>query len=357
MKRDYYEVLGVSRDASLEEIKKAYRKLAMKYHPDRNPGNKEAEEKFKEIAEAYAVLADPEKRAQYDRFGHRGVGQQVQVDFSSDIFSDFADLLGGFFDLGDLFGSPWGRRSSSRAQPRPQKGEDIRYDLTISLEEAYKGKELALKVPRLETCKRCGGSGNEPGAKPVTCQLCGGRGQISYQHGFFAVAKTCPQCKGAGKYYQDPCRDCQGKGLVEAVHSMKVKIPAGVDDGMIIRVAGEGEGGRYGGRQGDLYIVVHVKSHPVFRREGDDLHQDITISMVEAALGTQIELETLSGKQKLKIPPGTQPGTQLRLRGQGMPRLKRGGKGDLYAHVHVRIPRKLNAHQKKLLEELAQSLD
>ena len=352
MKRDYYEVLGVPREASLDDIKKAYRKLALKHHPDRNQGDKEAEEKFKEAAEAYSVLSDTEKREKYDRFGHSGVGSQGFQDFDPTVFGDFADILGDFFGFGDLFGS---RRRSS--EPRAQRGQDIQYDVEINFREAYEGTSMRLKIPRREACGRCGGKGHEPGSKPITCSVCGGRGQMQYRQGFFMVSRSCPQCQGAGRFYEDKCTECGGRALVEKERTIEVKVPPGVDNGTVIRLGGKGEGGTLGGRSGDLYVVVHIKSHEHFEREAENLNVDLPITMVDAALGTDVEIETMEGKRKLKIPPGTQPGTILRLRGEGMPRLKGGGKGDLYVHVKIEIPKKLSAKEKKLLKELGSSLE
>ncbi|MGC8916334.1 MAG: molecular chaperone DnaJ [Thermoanaerobaculum sp.] len=342
-KRDYYEVLGVGRNATQEEIKKAYRRLALQYHPDKNPGNKEAEEKFKEAAEAYAVLSDPEKRAHYDRFGHAGVGEQPFTGFSPDIFADFADILGSFFGFEGVFG----RRSSG-----PQRGADLRTVVRVSFEEMASGVEKVLSVPREENCPTCGGSGAAPGSRPVTCTVCGGRGQVRLSQGFFSLVRTCPQCDGAGRVITSPCRDCRGSGRVERRREVRFSIPAGVESGTRLRLVGQGEEGVRGGPPGDLYVEIHVEPHEVFVRQGADLHVEVEVSAFQAALGGDIEVPTLSGPQTVRLPEGSQPGDTVVLRGQGLPRVGRGGHGDLVVHLKVVVPRKLTARQRQLLREL-----
>lgn len=352
-KRDYYEVLGVERDATDQEIKSSYRKMAMRYHPDKNPGNKEAEEKFKEAAEAYSVLSDSQKRTQYDHFGHQamnGFGGGFSG-FDPTIFSEFSDILGDFFGFGDVFGTggPGRRRSAS------QRGADLRYDLQISFEEAAFGVKTKIRVPRLEVCKECGGSGAQKGSGPTTCAQCQGRGQVRYQQGFFSISRTCGQCRGTGQVINNPCRQCRGEGRVQSEKTLEVKIPAGVDNGSRLRISGEGEGGAYGGAAGDLYVVVYVKEHPYFEREGSDLHCVIPISVTQAALGSEIKVPTLDGTEEtLKIPEGTQAGATFRIRGKGIPFLNGRGRGDLFVTTRVTIPQKLSREQRRLLEQLAE---
>lgn len=353
-KRDYYEVLGVSREASDQEIKSAYRKLALQHHPDRNPGDQEAsEERFKEITEAYGVLADSDKRAAYDRFGFAGVGGMGggAPDFSSTVFSGFEDLFGSFFDLEDLFGRGRPRRS------RAERGADLRYELEIAFEEAASGLDTKIKIPRSETCSSCRGSGSANGTQPTNCPACGGRGQVRYSQGFFTVSRTCPQCGGIGQINRNPCPDCRGDGCVRREKVLGIKIPPGVDDGTRLRVSGEGEGGRHGGPPGDLYVILKVRPHAYFERRGDDLFVKIPVSITQAALGTEIKVPTLNGQQKMKIPDGTQPGAVFRLRGHGMPVLNSRGKGDLYVHVDVTVPARLSRDQRRILESLAPSVE
>jgi len=345
VKRDYYEVLGVQREASDQEIKSAYRKLALQFHPDRNPNNPDAEEKFKECSEAYAVLADGDKRAAYDRFGHAGVGGGA-AGFDSTVFQDFHDIFGDFFGFSDLFGGGGRRRS------RSQRGADLREDVTLEFEEAVFGSETKVSVRRHETCEECGGSGAAPGKAPVTCRSCAGQGQVRYQQGFFSIARTCPTCQGTGSVITDPCAKCKGQGRLLRQKTIDAKVPAGVEDGTRIRFAGLGESGFYGGPAGDLYVVLHVKEHSFFEREGNDLHCVMPISFAQAALGAEITVPTLEGDQVLKVPEGTQSGTTLRIRGKGVPVLNSRGKGDLYVEVRVQTPSKLNKRQKELLEEL-----
>jgi len=346
-KRDYYEVLGVERTAAVDDIKKAYRRLALKYHPDKNPGDAEAEEKFKEAAEAYGVLSDEEKRARYDRFGHQGVGQGGGG-FDPNQFADFGDILGDLFGFGDLFGTSRRQRST-----RAARGNDLRYDLTLTFEEAVFGKDVTLEIPRTATCATCSGSGAKPGTQPVTCSGCGGRGQIRYSQGFFAVARTCPQCGGAGKVIKDPCATCNGAGRVREERSISVKVPAGVDDGSRLRVGGEGEAGMNGGPSGDLYVFISVREHPKFTRRDYDIHSEEPISVTRATLGGDVNVDTLDGRETLRIPPGSQPGQVFRLRGKGVQFLDGSGRGDHYVHVNVRIPSSLSDEQRALYEQLA----
>jgi molecular chaperone DnaJ len=344
-KRDYYEVLGIERGASIEEIKKAYRKLALKYHPDKNPNNPEAEEKFKEAAEAYGVLSDTEKRAQYDRYGHAGMGGMGGFDPNQ--FADFGDILGDIFGFGDFFGT--GRRRTNR----PARGNDLRYDLELSFEDAVFGKEVTLQVPRVVTCTKCEGSGAKKGTNPVTCTGCGGRGQVRYSQGFFAVARTCPQCGGAGKVIKDPCAQCNGAGRTREEKKISVKVPAGVDDGSRLRVAGEGESGWNGGPAGDLYVFITVRDHPKFTRRDYDIHSEQSVSFTQAALGGEAKIETIDGVESLKIPAGTQPNQVFRLKNKGVSFIDGTGRGDHYVHVTVRVPTSLTDEQRRLLQQLA----
>lgn len=353
-KRDYYEVLGVGRGATDQEIKSAYRKLALQHHPDRNPDRKEeSEERFKEITEAYSVLADADKRAAYDRFGFAGVGGAGAgaPDFSSTIFSGFEDLFGSFFDLEDLFGRGHGR------QARAARGADLRYELELSFTEAAAGLDTKIKIPRSETCPSCHGSGSRNGSQLANCPACGGRGQVRYSQGFFSVSRTCPQCGGMGQVNRDPCPDCVGEGRVRREKVLGIKIPAGVDDGTRLRISGEGEAGRHSGPPGDLYVVLKVRPHPYFERRGDDLYVKIPLSITQAALGAEIKVPTLHGTQKMKIPEGTQPGAIFRLRGHGMPVLNGRGRGDLYVHIDVVIPSRLSREQRRALETLAPTVN
>jgi molecular chaperone DnaJ len=347
-KRDYYEILGVSRAASDVEIKSAYRKLAMQYHPDRNPNNPDAEEKFKECSEAYAVLADQDKRARYDRFGHAGVaGAAGAAGFDPTVFQDFGDIFGDFFGFGDLFGGG----ASGRGRSRAQRGADLREDLTLEFDEAVFGTETQVTVRRHEACQDCKGSGAAPGKAPVACRTCGGRGQVRYQQGFFSIARTCTTCQGTGSVITDPCPKCKGEGRTLTQKKIQVNIPAGVEDGTRIRYASVGEAGYFGGPPGDLYIVLHVKEHPFFEREGNDLRCVIPISFSQAALGTEIKVPTIDGEHLLKVPDGTQSGTTFRVRNKGVPVLNGHGKGDLFVEVRVQVPSKLNKRQRELLQE------
>jgi molecular chaperone DnaJ len=345
-KRDYYEVLGLPKTATLDEVKKAYRKLAVKFHPDKNPGDAEAEEKFKEAAEAYGVLSDEEKRARYDRHGHQGMSGMGGFDPNQ--FADFGDILGDLFGFGDFFGNR-GRRGGTRAA----RGNDLRYDLQLDFMDAVFGKEVSINVPRVITCATCSGSGAKPGTQPVTCTGCAGRGQIRYSQGFFAVSRTCPQCGGAGKVIKDPCVSCGGAGRQREEKKIQVKVPAGVDDGSRLRVAGEGESGFNGGPSGDLYVFISVREHPKFQRRDYDVHAEQAVSYTQAALGGDLKVQTIDGEEPLKIPAGTQPNQVFRLRNKGVPFIDGSGRGDHYVHVAVRIPQSLNPEQRELLEKLA----
>jgi len=351
-KRDYYEVLGVSKGATDQEIKSAYRKLALKHHPDRNPGDKKAEEQFKEAAEAYAVLADTDKRHMYDRFGHAGLGGAATGGFDPNVFTGFEDILGGLgdvFGFGDIFGG--GRRRGG-----PQRGADLRYDLEISFEESARGSETALQIPRQEACETCKGTGAAEGSKPSTCPQCKGRGQLHYQQGFFTVARTCGQCRGTGSIIAKPCGTCRGVGRVQKERKLTVRIPAGISTGQRMRLTGEGEAGPGGGPPGDLYVVVHVQDHAFFRRDGNDLVCELPVPFTTLALGGDIRVPTLNGAEPVAIPQGTQTGATFRLKGHGMPDVGGRGVGDLHVIVKGLTPRKLNKEQRKLLEQLAATM-
>jgi molecular chaperone DnaJ len=353
-KRDYYAVLGLGRNAAEQEIKSAYRKLALQFHPDRNPDNPEAAgEKFKEITEAYSVLIDSQKRAAYDRFGHAGVSGAggFTPDFSSTIFADFEDIFGDFFGFGDIFGRARGARRT-----RAERGADLRYDLEISFEEAAAGLDTKIKIPRWELCSACGGRGSRKGTEPEVCRSCGGRGQIRHQQGFFTLTRTCSECHGTGRVIRDLCPECQGEGRERREKVLGIKIPAGVEDGMRLRVSGEGDAGFKGGGPGDLYVVLRVRDHPYFERRGNDLYCTIPISIPQAALGTELIVPTLRGQQRLRVPEGTQTGSVFCIRGKGLPSLDGRGQGDLYVSVHVVIPSKLSREQRRLLDALMGSL-
>jgi molecular chaperone DnaJ len=350
-KRDYYEVLAVSRTATEQEIKSAYRRLAVKYHPDKNPNDASAEEKFKEAAEAYSVLSDAEQRRRYDRFGHAGVSSSAGAGtWGAPGFGGIEDILGDLFGFGDVFGGRGGGARRSAAQ----RGADLRYDLEIKLEDAANGMTAQLRIPRLETCETCKGSGAAEGSQPETCTTCAGSGQVRYQQGFFSVARTCHVCRGAGRVIKNPCADCKGSGRVEREKQLEVKIPAGVETGSRLRVTGEGESGTQGGPAGDLYVVIHVAEHDQFERQGSNLYEAVPITFAQAALGADITVKTLDGEEKLKIPMGTQTGTVFRLRGKGMPVLGGRGRGDLFVSATVMTPTTLTREQRKLLEQLAE---
>jgi len=351
-KRDYYEVLAVGRTATDQEIKSAYRKLALKYHPDRNPGSHDAEEKFKEAAEAYAVLADADKRAAYDRYGHQGVGGGASGGFDPTVFAGFEDILGGLgdvFGFGDIFGG--GRRRGG-----PQRGADLRYDLEIGFVESASGLDTTIQIPRLEPCGGCNGTGAAPGTKPARCPQCQGRGQLRYQQGFFVVSRTCGQCGGSGHVITNPCSTCRGTGQVTRDRKLTVKVPAGIANGQRLRLTGEGEVGPQGGPPGDLYVVVQVQDHEFFRREADDLYCEVGVNFPTLVLGGEIRVPTLDGDDALRIPEGTEAGTVFRLRGKGMPSVTGRGHGDLHVLVQPRTPRKLTKEQRAALEHLAQVL-
>lgn len=347
-KRDYYEVLGVPRNAPEAEIKKAYRRLAMKYHPDRNPDDKTAEASFKEAKEAYEVLADAQKRSAYDHFGHAGVDPSAGAGaggFQGGAgAASFADIFGDVF--GDIFGGG-ARRGGSQVY----RGADLRYNLELSLEEAVRGTEVRIRVPTWIRCEPCSGTGAKPGTSATTCATCGGHGQVRMQQGFFSIQQTCPTCRGAGKVIKQPCADCQGQGRVRDTKTLSVKVPAGVDEGDQIRLAGEGEAGESGGPPGDLYVLIRLKPHPLFKREQDDLYCDIPMSFAVAALGGEVEVPTLDGRANLKIPPETQSDKVFRLRGKGVKNVRSGQVGDLYCRVSIETPVKLTKRQKELLEE------
>jgi len=343
-KRDYYEVLGINRDAGADEVKKAYRKLAMKHHPDRDQGNQGAADKFKEISEAYEVLSDAQKKAAYDRYGHAGVEQNVGGGPGTQGFDGFADAFSDIF--GDIFsGSRGGGRSNV------YRGADLRYNLEITLEEAARGADKTIRIPTIEECETCHGTGAKPGTQPQTCSTCGGAGQVRIQQGFFSIQQTCPKCHGTGRIIPDPCKSCGGAGRVKSHKTLEVKIPAGIDEGMRLRHAGHGEPGVNGGPAGDLYVEIRIRSHAVFKREGDDLHCEMPISFTTAALGGEIEIPTLEGMARLKIPAETQSGRAFRLRGKGIRNVRSHAQGDLMCHVLVETPVKLTERQRELLKE------
>ncbi len=349
-KRDYYEVLGVEKSVGAEEIKKAYRKLAVKYHPDKNPGDKTAEDQFKELGEAYEVLCDPQKRAAYDTYGHaafdRRAGGFARGGFH-DPFDVFREVFGGGSIFEDLFGG-------GRSDPtQPQRGEDLRYDMEIAFEEAAHGCEKEISVTKPERCESCNGSGAEAGSRSRTCPACGGRGQVISSRGIFSIAQTCPQCQGAGHVIDKPCKTCRGAGRRERTSKIKLRIPAGVDSGSRLRSSGNGEAGLRGGPAGDLYVVLHVKPHSLFQRDGDDLLCEVPESFVQAALGADIEVPTLDGKAAIHIPAGTQPATMFRLKGKGVKNVQGYGHGDLHVRINVEVPTHLSAAQKTKLQEFA----
>ncbi len=348
---DYYEILGVSRDATESELKSAYRKLAHKYHPDKNPGNKEAEENFKKASEAYAVLSDAEKRAQYDRFGHAGMGNMGD-DFAHGI--NIQDIFGDIF--GDFFGG--GGAGGGRKRSVGERGSDLRVDLTIKFEEAAFGVEKEISITRLEDCATCHGSGAKPGTKKETCKACKGTGEIRMQKGFFAIAQTCPTCGGTGTRIIDPCTTCRGSGRQPVTRDLKIKVPAGIEDGMKLRYVGEGEGGLHGGQRGDLYVVINILPHPIFERDESNVLCEVPVSFVTAALGAKIDVPTLDGRVQMTIPPGTQSGAVFRLKEKGIVRMRSGNnnkRGDELVTIKIEVPRKLTAKQKELLKEFAES--
>ena len=341
-KRDYYEVLGVSPDASPEEIKKAYRKLAHAHHPDKNPGDTSAEDRFKEIGEAYAVLSDAEKRESYNRFGTAGRGGEGFGDFDPGFGSIFDDIFEGFF------GGRTGRSTRSA-----HRGADLRYNLEIRFEEAATGVEKEIVIPRMEMCATCRGSGAKAGSQPVTCKTCRGTGQVRFSQGFLTVSQTCSRCRGEGRIVEHPCAACRGLGQTKAERTLTVKVPAGVETGTRLKLAGEGEAGVRGGGPGDLYVVIVVKEHPLFTRQGDDIYCEVPVSFTQAALGAQIEIPTITAKTTLKVPPGTQTGAEFRVRGKGFPNVRGYGHGDLLARIFVEVPTHLTAKQRDVLEQYA----
>jgi len=348
--RDYYEVLGVEKGASTNDIKKAYRKMAMKYHPDRNPNDEKAAESFREVTEAYEVLADDSKRSRYDQYGHAGVDDQMGGFGSggfqgSHAYQDFGDLFGSMF--GDAFGGGGGGGQASN------QGADLRYNLSVSLEESAKGKEVELEIPKHESCDTCSGSGARPGTNPIPCSTCGGHGQVQMQQGFFAVRRPCPNCQGSGKKIESPCVSCGGTGRKKVKKKLKVKIPAGVYDGAQVRVGGEGEAGTNGGHSGDLFIVVRIKEHSIFERDGADLHCEMPITFPQATLGAEVDAPTIDGKIKIKIPAGTEGGRVFRLRGHGVKDVRVRQQGDLYVRVQIAVPKKLTDKQQELLQAFA----
>jgi molecular chaperone DnaJ len=353
-KRDYYEVLGVDRNADDQGLKSAYRKLALQFHPDRNPNDHHAEEKFKEAAEAYSVLSDAQKRAAYDRYGHAGVQSAAAGaggGFDPGQFAGFEDILGEFFGFGDLFGGGGGRRRN-----RAQRGEDLPFELEISFEDMMKGMSADIQVPRMEACNRCSGKGAEPEDGLTQCPMCRGRGEIHYQQSFLTVRRTCSQCNGRGQIIRRPCKDCKGEGYLRKERKLKINIPAGVDTGTRLRLSGEGQPGANGGPPGDLYVLLKVTEHPIFDRENDDLHCTVPVNVAQAALGTEVDILTFDGLQNVKVPEGTQKGSQIKLKGLGVPHVQTHGRGDLFVNIDVKIPTKLSREQRKLFEQLRETL-
>ena len=354
-KRDYYEILGIGKDAGEPEIKGAYRKLALKHHPDRNPEDPNAEDKFKEASEAYSVLSDAQKRAAYDRYGHAGLQGAAggAGGFNPEAFADFGDILGDFFGFGDLFGG--GGRGGGR-RTRAQRGEDVRYDLELTFEEAVFGMNAEIQVPRMERCDRCNGGGSEPGNGPSQCPTCHGRGEVLYQQSFLSIRRTCSTCGGSGQIIRNPCSQCRGQGYRQVQRKLKITVPAGVDESTRIRLATEGQPGANGGPPGDLYVFLKVKEHAFFERNQQDLHYTIPINVAQATLGAEIDVPTLDQPHKLKIPEGTQSGAQFKIRHKGVPVVNGSGRGDLYVRIDVKMPTRLTREQRKLMEQLRETL-
>jgi molecular chaperone DnaJ len=354
-KRDYYEVLGVERGVDEQALKGAYRKLALQYHPDRNPDDHEAEERFKEAAEAYSVLSDAQKRAAYDRFGHAGVqgaAAGAGGGFDPGQFAGFEDILGEFFGFGDIFGGGGGRGRRNRAQ----RGEDLPFELEVSFDDMMKGMTADIQVPKMEACGRCSGKGAEPEDGLTQCPVCRGKGEVHYQQAFLTVRRTCSQCNGRGQIIRRPCKECKGDGYIRREKKLKINIPAGVDTGTRLRLTGEGQPGMNGGPSGDLYVLLKVKEHPIFDRENDDLHCTVPVNVAQAALGTEVDILTFDGLQTVKIPEGSQKGSRIKLKGLGVPSLQGRGRGDLYVNIDVKIPAKLTREQRKLFEQLRETL-
>jgi molecular chaperone DnaJ len=352
-KRDYYEILGVGREADEGALKAAYRKLALKFHPDRNPGDAEAEEKFKEAAEAYSVLTDAQKRSVYDRYGHQGLqgAGAAPNGFDPEVFGDFGDILGDLFGFGDMFG---GR--SGRSRTRARRGEDVRYDLEVSLEDTIRGLSADIQVPRLERCHFCNGTGGEGKDGLTQCVTCRGRGEVILQQGFLSIRQTCRTCGGRGQLVRKACSKCSGEGILRTERKLRVTIPPGVDDGTRLRLTGEGQAGANGGPPGDLFVVVQLKEHPVFERRGDELHCTVPVNVAQAALGTEVDVLTFDGLERVKVPEGTQSGDQIRIRNKGVPHLNSSGRGDIVVSIDVKVPTRLSREQKKLFEQLRETL-
>ena len=354
-KRDYYEILGVGREADDSALKTAYRKLAMKFHPDRNPNDKDAEDKFKEAAEAYGILSDGQKRAAYDRFGHQGVqGAGGPAGFDPNQFQDFGDILGDFFGFGDLFGGARGGRAGGRT--RQQRGEDVRYDLEISFEDAIKGMSADIQVPRTDPCETCKGTGADANDGLTTCPICRGRGEVVFQQSFLSIRRPCTQCNGRGQIIRRACARCKGEGHVRSERKLKITVPPGVDNGTRLRLSQEGQPGANGGPSGDLYVVLRVQEHPVYDRHENELHCRVPVNVAQAVLGTQVDLLTFDGLRTVKIPEGTQTGDEIRLKDLGVPYVNGHGRGDLIVHMDVRIPTKLTREQRKMFETLRDTL-